>query len=338
MMKIQSKIVILASSFLLIASCSKKEQAVEPSILTTMPGASYVSMPPTPTDNLIQTSERLLKTVKTLSVDIGERNIGKIKNLNKASNYIKGKLKNQGYNIESNSYTYKNHTVENIYTIKPAANKTDKVIVVGAHYDSLFGTVGANDNASGIAVLLELAKILKNKKLGANIHFVAFANEEPPYFKTENMGSVIYAKKLRKQKENVIAMYSLETMGAYYDNKGSQQYPFPLGQYYPDVGNFIAFVSDDKSRTLLKDSIKLFRDNAEIPSEGLSAPEDLEGVSWSDHWAFWQAGYPALMITDTAPFRYEHYHQLTDTYEKIDYLRMSRVTHGISQMLQKIAN
>ena len=151
------------------------------------------------------------------------------------------------------------------------------------------------------------------------------------------MGSLVYAKKLRKQGVDIVAMYSLETMGAYYNTKGSQQYPYPLGQYYPDTANFIAFVSDAQSRALLKKSVKIFRDTAKIPSEGLSAPEELEGISWSDHWSFWQEGYPAIMITDTAPFRYKHYHQVTDTYDKIDYSRMSRVTYGISQMLQQVA-
>lgn len=336
MINILIKTSLLVAIFSLITSCSKEETA--PSILTVMPGNSYPSAPPKANKEILHTSKRLLDTVKFLSVDIGERNVETMKNYNKASDYIKERFKSIGYETKLNSYPYEKETVNNIYTIKHAANKTDKIIVVGAHYDSLSGTVGANDNASGIAVLLELAKILRNIKLNVNIYFVAFANEEPPYFKTDKMGSVIFANKLHQQGTNVIAMYSLETMGAYYDEKGSQQYPFPLGQYYPDTGNFVAFVADAKSRTLLKKSVKLFREHAEIPSEGLSAPEDLEGVSWSDHWSFWQRGYPAIMITDTAPFRYEHYHKSTDTYNKIDYVRMSYVTHGISHMLQQVAN
>lgn len=342
MQKSPYKILVSISALCLMTACSKQETEsqvisnTEPAVLTVMPGNSYLSSVSEPSKNELQISNNLLEVVRTLSVDIGERNIENIENFNKASNYIKTKLKSYGYAPESNSYNYKKYTIENIYTVKPANIKTDKVIIVGAHYDSLSGTVGANDNASGVAVLLELARILKDEKLNTNIHFVAFANEEPPYFKTEKMGSLVYAKKSRQQGINIVAMYSLETMGAYYDNKGSQKYPYPLGQYYPDTANFIAFVSDTKSRKLLKNSVKIFRDSAKIPSEGLSAPENIEGVSWSDHWSFWQAGYPAIMITDTAPFRYKHYHQITDTYEKIDFIRMSRVTSGISQMLQQI--
>ena len=347
MIKIPYKTLVGVSVLCLITACSKPEaekqktvdQSIsytEPAVLTVMPGSSYPSSSPEPSEDEIKISNNLLDIVKTLSVDIGERNIEKPTNYKKASSYIKKKLTSNGYEVKSSSYFYNSQTVENIYSIKSANVNTDKVVIVGAHYDSLSGTVGANDNGSGVAVLLELARILRNKKLNTNIHFVAFANEEPPYFKTENMGSLVYAKSLRKQGINIVAMYSLETMGAYYDTKGSQRYPFPLGQYYPDTANFIAFVSDTKSRKLLKNSVKIFRDSAKIPSEGLSAPEDLEGVSWSDHWSFWQAGYPAIMITDTAPFRYKHYHQVTDTYDKIDFIRMSRVTSGISQMLQQI--
>lgn len=336
MLKYLIKILTVITVFSIIASCSKQETTH--SILTVMPGNSYPSTPPKATEEILHISKNLFNTVKKLSVDIGERNIEKINNYNNASNYIKERFEAIGYKAESNSYPYDKQIVNNIYTIKPAENKTDKIIVVGAHYDSLSGTVGANDNASGVAVLLELARILHDIKLNVNIYFVAFANEEPPYFKTDKMGSVVFAKKMHQQGANIIAMYSLETMGAYYDDKGSQQYPFPLGQYYPDIGNFIAFVSDAKSRMLLKKSIKIFRDYAEIPSEGLSAAEDLEGVSWSDHWSFWQLGYPAIMITDTAPFRYEHYHKSSDTYDRIDYLRMSYVTRAISHMLQNVAN
>ena len=342
MTKLPYKILVSISALCLITACSKQETEsqvisnTEPAVLTVMPGNSYPSSSPKPSEDEILISNNLLDIVKTLSVDIGERNIEKPANYKKASSYIKKKLTSYGYEAKSSSYSYNSQIVENIYSIKPANVNTDRVVIVGAHYDSLSGTVGANDNASGVAVLLELARILQNKKLNTHIHFVAFANEEPPYFKTEEMGSFVYAKNLRRQGVNIVAMYSLETMGAYYDNKGSQKYPFPLGQYYPDTANFIAFVSDAKSRKLLKNSVKIFRDSAKIPSEGLSAPEDLEGVSWSDHWSFWQAGYPAIMITDTAPFRYKHYHQVTDTYDKIDFIRMSRVTSGISQMLQQI--
>lgn len=306
-------------------------------ISTIMPGQSFAGQLPPLSDSEVETAENLKKTVKILSEEIGERNTKNPENLEKSARYLESVFREYGYQPQRNSYEYKSVDVSNIYVVKSASRKTDRTIVIGAHYDSLHGTVGANDNASGVAVLLELARMLKTISLEANLHFVGFVNEEPPYFQTADMGSVVYAKRLRQQRIKVIAMYSLETMGAYYDDAGSQSYPFPLDAYYPDVGNFIAFVSNPYSKQLLEKSIKQFREMAVVPSEGLSAPEVLEGVSWSDHWSFWQEGYPAVMITDTAPFRYEHYHKTSDSFDKIDYQRMSRVTHGIAKMIQKIA-
>lgn len=229
MIKTTFRAFIIPVILILVASCSKQQESSNsPSFLTTMPGNSYSSSLPKPTDDILHTSTNLLETVKTLSADIGERNIEKISNLDKYVNYIKNKFETYGYNAELNSYQYKKDTVSNIYAIKTAKNKTNKIIVIGAHYDTLSGTIGANDNASGVAVLLELARMLQDKALNTNIHFVAFTNEEPPYFKTKSMGSVVYAKMLRQKKSNVIAMYSLETMGVYYNEKGSQKYPTPL--------------------------------------------------------------------------------------------------------------
>lgn len=202
-------------------------------------------------------------------------------------------------------------------------------IVVGAHYDTVPGSPGADDNASGVAVLLELAGKLKN------IRFVAFANEEAPYFLGPDMGSFVYA---RDRGAGVRAMFSLEMLGFYRDTPGSQQYPAPLGLFYPDRANFIAFVSDLGARRLLRRSIAAFRKHAQFPSEGVAAPSIVPGVTWSDHWSFRKHGFPAIMITDTAFYRYPHYHLPSDTPEKLDYDRMARVTLGLAAMLEELAN
>ena len=202
-------------------------------------------------------------------------------------------------------------------------------IVVGAHYDTVPGSPGADDNASGVAVLIELAAMLRHR----SIRFVAFANEEAPYFLGPEMGSFVYA---RERGAGVKAMFSLEMLGYYRDAPGSQTYPAPLGLFYPDRADFIAFVGDLGALGLVRKSIGAFRRNAKFPSEGLAAPSIIPGVSWSDHWSFRKHGYPAVMVTDTAFYRYPHYHLPSDTPEKLDYERMARVTLGLAAMLKDL--
>ena len=202
-------------------------------------------------------------------------------------------------------------------------------IVVGAHYDTVPGSPGADDNASGVAVLIELAHLLRERK----IRFVAFANEEVPYFLGPEMGSYVYA---RERGAGVKAMFSLEMLGYFRDAPGSQAYPAPLSLFYPDRADFIAFVGDLGAFSLVRRSIRLFRQHARFPSEGLAAPSLIPGVSWSDHWSFRKHGIPAVMVTDTAFYRYPHYHLPSDTPEKLDYERMARVTMGLAAMLKEL--
>ena len=185
--------------------------------------------------------------------------------------------------------------------------------------------------------MLEVARLLRDSNPGHTIRFVAFVNEEPPSFLGETMGSLVYARRIKERGDNVLAMLSLETIGYYSDVKGSQQYPAPFNLFYPDTGNFIGFVGDLGSRELVRRAIKTFRQTTKFPSEGLAAPVGTPGVGWSDHWSFWQVGYPAIMLTDTAPFRYPHYHQSSDTPDKIDYDRMARVVLGVSKVVAELA-
>lgn len=202
-------------------------------------------------------------------------------------------------------------------------------IVVGAHYDTVPGSPGADDNASGVAVLIELSAMLR----GLQIRFVAFANEEAPYYLSPEMGSFVYA---RDRGKGVRAMFSLEMLGYYRDEPGSQRYPPPLGLFYPDRGNFIAFVGDLGCLGWIRRSAAAFRRNTTFPSEWLAAPSIIPGLAWSDHWSFRQHGYPAVMVTDTAFYRYPHYHLPSDTPEKLDYERMAQVTLGLAGMLREL--
>jgi Zn-dependent M28 family amino/carboxypeptidase len=212
-----------------------------------------------------------------------------------------------------------------------------EIVIVGAHYDSVIGCPGANDNATGVAAVLEIARILTGRELPRTVRFVAFVNEEGPFFQTENMGSLVYARRARKQSENIVAMLSLETIGYYSDEKGSQRYPFPFSFFYPSTGNFIGFVGNTSSRALLHQSISSFRKHTSFPSQGVAAPGWMTGIGWSDHWSFWQEDYPAIMITDTALFRYAHYHTPQDTPDKVDYARMARVVAGLRRVIVELA-
>jgi hypothetical protein len=151
------------------------------------------------------------------------------------------------------------------------------------------------------------------------------------------MGSVVHAQRAARAREQIVAMFSLETMGYFSDEPGSQQYPFPLSLLYPDRGNFIAFVGNIRSRELVRRVVGLFRATTKFPSEGAALPERTTGVGWSDHASFWAAGYPALMVTDTALFRYPHYHSPRDTDDKVDVDRLARVVTGLEQVIAGLA-
>ena len=207
-------------------------------------------------------------------------------------------------------------------------------IVVGAHYDTVPGSPGADDNASGVAAVIELSRMLPTE----GIRFVAFANEELPYSHGEEMGSFVYAKRAREREERISAMFSLEMLGCYSDAPGSQRYPPVIGWFYPDRANFIAFVGDLGARHLVKRAHTLFRRHSDFPSQSLAAPAFVRGVTHSDHWSFRRHGYPAVMVTDTAFNRYPHYHRATDTPEKLDYERMATVTRGLAGMLRELAS
>ena len=200
------------------------------------------------------------------------------------------------------------------------------------------GSPGADDNASGVAALLELARLLAGTALPRTVRFVAFANEEAPFFYGDEMGSNLYAARAHAQGERIEAMLSLETVGYFTDQPGSQRYPFPFSLFYPDTGNFIGFVGNLSSRRLVRRVIGAFRVSTAFPSEGVAAPSGMEGVHWSDHWSFWEAGYPAIMVTDTAPFRYPHYHTATDTPEQLDYTGLARVTGGLAEVVGVLAS
>jgi Zn-dependent M28 family amino/carboxypeptidase len=162
-------------------------------------------------------------------------------------------------------------------------------------------------------------------------------NEEPPFFQTAHMGSAVYANAAKARGDRIVAMLSLETMGYYSNEKGSQQYPAPIAMLYPDVGNFIGFVTNVGSARLLLKARRAFKARTAFPLQSAAVPAAIPGVGWSDHWAFWQAGYAAMMVTDTAPFRYPWYHTARDTPDKIDYERLAHVVDGLQAVIEALA-
>jgi Zn-dependent M28 family amino/carboxypeptidase len=241
--------------------------------------------------------------------------------------------------------------VHNLEVEIRGTTKPDEIVIIGAHYDNVDDCPAANDNGSGVAATLALARRFAPNLShpgetpgpplfvppARTLRFVLFVNEEPPNFQTEDMGSLVYARACRERGDNIVAMLSLETIGCYSNEPGSQTYPIkPIGWLYPNTGNFIAFVGDYRSRRLVRQAIGTFRQSTQFPSEGAALPGWIAGVGWSDHWAFWQAGYPAVMVTDTAPFRYPHYHKTSDTPEKLDYQQMARVTKGIEAVMRDL--
>ena len=302
-----------------------------------MPGKSW-SDPVSPLSaEERQIQENLQRHVEMLALTTGERNVWNAGSLAAAAMYIRSSLVDLGYEVRTQSFDSNGISVQNIEVEVPGADAPEEIIVVGAHYDSVQGGPGANDNASGIAALLEIARLLDGKRTTRTLRLVAFANEEQPFSGGPEMGSRVYAERSQQRGEQIKGMLSLETIGYYSDQPGSQHYPFPFSYFYPDTGNFIGFVSNLGSWRLVRQAVAAFRSSTAFPSEAVAAPEWIRGVGWSDHASFWQAGYPAIMITDTAFFRYRHYHDETDTPDKLDYASLARVTRGLVDVVVELA-
>jgi Zn-dependent M28 family amino/carboxypeptidase len=301
--------------------------------MISMPGKSYSGPLPALLSDESDLETRLKGHVSFLAGEIGERNVVAYEALQATAQYIEDFLKAQGYSVKSQEYVTQRRKVRNLIAEIPGASRANEIVVIGAHYDTVDDCPGADDNSSGVAGLLELARRLKGARPSRTLRFVAFVNEEPPWFGTENMGSWVYARQARKLNENIVAAISLETIGMYSDTEASQKYPAGLGMFYPSKGNFIGFVGNLASRPLLREAVKSFRARSSFPSEGAAAPQDIPGMGWSDHWSFWQEGYPAIMVTDTAPFRNKNYHRSTDTPDTLDYQRMARVVHGLERVV-----
>ncbi|QOY91419.1 M20/M25/M40 family metallo-hydrolase [Paludibaculum fermentans] len=303
------------------------------------PGCGVADVRTTSDANLAPLALQLRRDVNVLAGEIGERNLSfKPRQLEQAAAFIETALKNAGYSSESQRYKVGAASARNVEAVVTGSFIPREIVVVGAHYDSVADSPGADDNASGVAVVLALAREFASTKPRRTVRFVGFTNEESPYFWTDDMGSLVYAKRCRQQGDNVVAMLSVESVGFFSESAASQRYPVGLGLIYPSKGDFLAFVGDLKSRPLLHAVMREFRGPAALPSVGASLPNAVPGAGWSDHWSFWQQGFPAIEVTDTAPYRNPNYHTPMDTPDRLDYVRLARVTRGLQVVLQALAN
>ncbi|MCB9925150.1 MAG: M28 family peptidase [Planctomycetaceae bacterium] len=300
-----------------------------------MPGRSYRgTLPPADEELLILVSE-LSRHVTHLAEVIGERNVRFCpQELAQAREYIESQFAEADFTVARQEYDVDGVNCANLEVEIVGASKPQEIVVIGAHYDSVAGCPAANDNASGIAAVLSLARTFSKTRPDRTLRFVAFVNEEEPYAHTGRMGSWVYARRCRERREEVVAMLSLETIGYYCDAPGSQKYPPLLHWIYPSAGNFIAFIGNTRYSQIVRQVTGTFRRSESFPSEGGALPEAMSDIGRSDHWPFWQEGYPALMVTDTAPFRYKHYHTPDDTVDKIDFEKMARVVRGLRSVVE----
>ncbi|WP_338072027.1 M20/M25/M40 family metallo-hydrolase [Billgrantia bachuensis] len=302
-----------------------------------MPGTSFRGAPAALGEESEALRERLHSHVQALSEQIGERHYWRPEALQAAGDYIEHSFQAAGHRPRRQAVPAGSRVFHNIEVTLPGGQAADEVLVVGAHYDTVRGSPGADDNASGVAVLIELARLLQDAELDRSLRLVAFVNEETPFFGSKAMGSLHYARQASAEGMNIVGMISLEMLGYFSDEPGSQAYPFPLDRFYPDRGNFLAFVSNLESRRLLHQAIGAFRRHAEVSSEGLAAPPQFADIRRSDHWAFWQKDIPAMMLTDTANFRNPYYHGPSDTHDRLDYTTMARLTEALAATLEAMA-
>lgn len=271
--------------------------------------------------------ENLYQHVEALSVKIGDRHLWKEGSLNKTADYIESNFTSFGYGVKRQTYSCYGKSVSNLIAEKSGADK--EMVIVGAHYDTVPGTPGADDNASAVAGLLELARLHKDSLNKKTLVFVAFVNEEPPCFGSYNMGSMAYAKHLREQKISVEVMVSLEMIG-FFRPEPIQNYPLPgMGLFYPKTGDYIGVVGNFRSSKYVSHFKKGIKKHSSIKTRSLTAPEFFGGINLSDNYSFWRHGYRAIMVTDTSFFRNRNYHQETDSIDTLDFDRMAEVVKGL---------
>jgi hypothetical protein len=303
-----------------------------------MPGPESVRLTPLNYEESAL-EHQIRNDVDYLASGIGERNVErKADQLEKAADFVVSSMNAAGYQPVSQWYTVGSTKCRNVESELRGTSRPGEVVIVGAHYDSAPGSPGADDNASGVAVMLALARSFAGTRPIRTLRFVAFANEEPPYFGSADMGSLVYARQCRVRGDRVVAVLSIESVGFYTSSPASQRYPAGLGLLYRSTGNFLGFVGNLQSRPLVHEAIRTFRGTGALPSIGAALPNAIPGAAWSDHWSFWQQGFAGIEITDTAPYRNRYYRTPEDTPDRLNYDSLARCAWGLHAVVKELAN
>ena len=283
-------------------------------------------------------SNALRHHVGVLAGEIGERNVFRPRALQAAMNYITDAWQSQGHEVAAQRYMANGIECANLEITIRGMVPPAELLLIGAHYDTVRGSPGADDNGSGVAALIEIGRLLRDAAPAQTVRCVAFVNEEAPFFFLGEMGSLVYAKAARKRGDRIRLMLSLEMVGCYRDEPGTQAYPPFLRRFYPDRGNFLGLVSNLRSRAQLRELVRAFRSVSDLPVEAAALPWWVPGVALSDQSSFWRQGYPGVMVTDTAYLRNPHYHTARDTPDTLDYRRLARATQGLAQALRLLCS
>jgi Zn-dependent M28 family amino/carboxypeptidase len=272
--------------------------------------------------------------------NLGPRNSESLINyqqLRKCEEWIVEKWKSQGYLPTRHSAAVEGKEYYNIVIEIPGTVTPSEIVIISAQYDTLPDSPGANNNGSGVATLFQLSKLIRNFRPRRTVRLIEFVNEEDPFWGTDKMGSYIYAKNCYNRNEDIKVMLSLDAIGIYKNSSGTQNLPFPFSLFYPDRGNFLAFIGNISSRPYVKAVTAGFKKGSSFPIAAGVAPEWVDGVTWSDHYSFWKFGYPAVQITDTGGFRSASHTTKDDTMEKISFNALSRVVVGMYSALIDLA-
>ncbi|HTZ39853.1 MAG TPA: M28 family peptidase [Syntrophales bacterium] len=273
--------------------------------------------------------------VHALSVVIGIRSIEEYAKIQEAERYIRTFLDERGIPFALQGYDHEGKRYSNIVVTLEGTTHREESVIIGAHYDAAAGTPGADDNASAVAVLLELCRDLKNYRPGRTLKMIFFVLEEPPAFMTSAMGSYVYALEARDRGEKIFGMISLEMLGYFSEAKGSQAFPLPgMHWIFPDRGNFIGVVGNVHSRELTLAVAEALKAGSAIPVEHLVSLPFIPGVGLSDHGPFWEMGFRAVMVTDTAFYRNPNYHGSKDTIDTLRFDKMSQLVGGMVHVVE----
>ena len=251
------------------------------------------------------------------------------KQLRQCEDWIRQKWESQGYVVKKYTYSVKGKEYSNLEIEIKGRITPAEIIIISAQYDTLPDSPGANNNGSGVAILFQLSQLLRKHTPDRTLRLLNFVNEEDPFFGTEMMGSYQYAKRSHQLREDIKVMLSLDALGVYKNEPNSQRLPFPFSLFYPDRGNFLAFIGNFPSRKYMVEVSKGFKKGSSFPIEVGVAPEWAEGAAWSDHSSFWKFGYPGIMVTDTGGFRSPYHTTKEDTMEKLNFEAMSRIVIGM---------